>query len=324
MQTLFINPAWDAAGCSYKQAEAINLHTTWKARHFRAVHTYYEDHDIVPENYDKDEFIEIIKQSDVLHFCSAIHSYESTHDFGFNWTDHIQGKVLIFHDYNSFMGKWSERSTEKDLWNKRKEIGYNAIFSSIPQANRIYEGCVYIPDTVNELSDLYTPLPIDRSKLILGHFPTGNEVVRNNKNTDDLLEALELMKVCDRINIDNEITAGLFHKELMAVKKRCTFGFDALWRGFHGMTTVENLALGIPTMVGIDGNFEQVFKEFHSTDVFPFEPVSNVVTIIKTIKKYYNDPALLVARQKEVRQFMVDKWSYKNIANRIIKEYEKI
>jgi len=321
VQTFLINMAWDGAGCAYKQADAINTHTDWTARHFRAVKTFYEELDIGPENYNKEEFLSIIENSDILHFCAATHSYDSPHDFGFDWKDVIKDKILIFHDYNSFPGRWNERVREKDHWNKREEIGYDAIFSSIPQATLIYKDCVYIPDTVNELAERYTPSNINRREIVLGHFPTGDS---NNKNTHELNQAIYTLANTHKIMFHTEIRRELSHNDLMKIKKRCTLGFDALWRGFHGMTTVENLALGIPTLTSIDGNFEEVFKEFHQTDTFPFEIVFTVEDVVNCLKEYAEYPERIEERSNIARKFMVDKWSYKNIANRIVEEYEKL
>lgn len=319
MQVFFINLAWDAAGCSYKQAEAINMHTDWKARHFRAVKTFYDDLDLGPENYNKDEFISIIESSDILHFCSADHSYNSPHNFDFDWDDLVKDKIKIFHDYNSFMGRWDERAKAKDVWTRKDDIGYNAIFSSIPQATQIYKDCIYIPDVVNELSEEYTPSNINRRNIIIGHFPTGGG---NNKNTNELKWA------CIQYNKTGDVSYRIYteipHKQVIKIKKQCTMGFDALWRGFHGMTTVENIALGIPTMTAIDGCFEKVFKEFHQTDIFPFEVTNTKEDIYNCIKDYVHNPELLEERSKLVRQFAIEKWSYKNIANRIVEEYGKL
>jgi glycosyltransferase involved in cell wall biosynthesis len=319
VQVFFINLAWDAAGCSYKQAEAINIHTNWDARHFRAIKTYYADSDLTPENYRIDEFISIIEKSDILHFCSADHFYNSPHNFGFDWNTLVKDKIKIFHDYNSFMGTWGERAKARDVWNRKEEMGYDAIFSSIPQAIKIYKDCVYIPDVVDELSDTYTPSDINRKEIIIGHFPTGGG---NNKNTDEFNWAFNKFNRSDKIKC--RIATNLPHKDIIKIKKECTMGFDALWRGFHGMTTVENIALGIPTMTGINGCFEQVFKNFHQTDTFPFEITNTKEDIFECIKKYKENPELLKTRSKKIRDFAVNTWSYKNIANRIIKEYEKL
>ena len=98
MKSLFINMAWDAAGCSYKQAEAIKMHTDCEVRHFRAVRTFYNTLDIGPENYNRDEFVELVRNADILHFCSATHTYLSPHNFGFDWNEMVKGKIKIFHD----------------------------------------------------------------------------------------------------------------------------------------------------------------------------------------------------------------------------------
>lgn len=321
MNILFINPAWDAAGCSYRQAAAINKYTTHKARHFRAVKTFYDHLDIGPENYKINEFVYLIEQSDILHFCSATHDYPSPHEhgqkfnWGFNWNDFIHKKKTIFHDYNSFPGYWGERWSAKDCWNKRKEIGYNAVFSSIPQAMFIYDGCVYVPDLVDEQDEWFTPDPTrDMTKINLCHFPTGGG---NNKNTSELQTALSIYSV------NHAITTGLPNKQILAIKKEHNLGFDCLWRGFHGATSVENLALGIPTMCNIEPQFEETFKAYFQTDILPFEPVRGIPDIINVLKKY-SDVDLLKERCATVRKFMVEKWSAKNIAENIIKEYEKL
>jgi hypothetical protein len=315
MNILFINPAWDAAGCSYRQAAAINKYTTHKARHYRAVKTFYDTLDIGMENYNRDEFVSIIEQSDILHFCSAVHTYPSPQVWGFDWNDYISKKKTIFHDYNSFPGYWGDRWRTKDCWNKLKEIGYNAIFSSIPQAMFIYDKCNYIPDLVDEQDEWFTPDPNrDMLQINLCHFPTGGG---NNKNTTELQTALSIY------NIRHTITQGISNKEVLAIKKKHNFGFDALWRGFHGATSVENLALGIPTMCNIEPQFEETFKATFQTDILPFEKVQNIPDIINTLRRY-SDVDVLKERCAVVRKFMEEKWSAKNVAEMIIKEYEKL
>jgi hypothetical protein len=316
MNILFINPAWDAAGCSYRQAAAINKYTTHKARHFRAVKTFYDTMDIGSENYNRDEFVTLIEQSDILHFCSATHDYPSPQNWGFNWTDFIGRKKKIFHDYNSFAGYWGDRAKAKDVWNKRKEIGYDAIFSSIPQAVYIYDECVYVPDLVDDQDPWFQPGENrDMTKLNLCHFPTGGG---NNKNTNELMAALHQLKMtCSMIQ-------GAPNKEVLNLKKTCNFGFDALWRGFHGATSVENLAMGIPTMCNIETEFSNIFKIYFKCDEIPFENVKNVDDIVRVLIYYSNDNAALRDRCDMVRKFMVEKWSAKNIAENIIKEYEKL
>lgn len=331
MKTLFINIAWDAAGCSFKQAEAINLHTEWKARHFRYVKTFYDHSDIVPENYNKEEFMQLIREADILHFCSIPHvknlfpnfkGFENWFSFGFDWNELVKDKIKILHDYQSFHGRWSERAEKKDYWDIADKIGYQAVFSSIPQASYIYKDCVYIPDVVNSESEEYTPSEsFNTEGIILAHFPTGEP---NRKNTNELLEAIKIVKDKYNITVDTRITRDIPHKEIIKLKKESNLGFDAFWRGFHGMTTIENLALGIPTMTSADANFKEVFKEFHKTDFFPFEEVNNTNDIVECIKFYGNNLNELEKRSKLIREFMLNTWNYKNIANKIVQEYEKI
>jgi len=316
MNILFINPAPVSDACSYRQASAIKKYTAHNVRHFRAAKTFYDTLDIGPENYDRDEFVSLIEAADILHFCSATHEYPSTHNWGFDWNDFIGRKKKVFHDYNSFPGYWRERCNTKDHWNKRNEIGYDAIFSSVPQANYIYEGCVYVPDLVDELDPWFTPEPNrDMSHLRLCHFPTGGG---NNKNTFELNDALQIYPVF------NFMAQGITNKQVLEIKKQSNFGYDALWRGFHGAASVENLALGIPTMCNVEPEFDFIFNQYFGTDESPFEHVRTVDDIVKTMTKYACDNALLRMRCEQVRNFMETKWSAKNIAENIIKEYEKL
>jgi hypothetical protein len=306
---------------SVHQYNAINKYTNWQARHFHAVDTFYSGGDIKPENYNRDEFVALIEESDVLHFCSADHKYDSTHKWGFDWEPLLKNKVTIFHDYNSFPGRWSERAAVRDFWNRRRDIGYDAIFSSIPQATQIYDGCVYIPDIVDERTELYRPnwsiRPFHR--VVLGHFPTGGG---NNKNGEELSEAVSWFAQNGRINL--LIASDVKHEELIQLKQRTNLAFDCLWRGFHGMTTVENLALGIPTMTAIDGNFREVFAECFQTDKFPFEVTNSVGEIKQTVERYMADVDELMLRGYEVRWFMENIWSAENVAHRIVKQYENL
>jgi len=320
MKVLMINPAWDAAGVSIRQARAISKYTNWQARHFRAIRTFDYDTDIIPDNYNRDEFVQLIRESDVIHFCSATHTYASPHNWGFDWEQELKGKVKIFHDYCSFPGGWRERARAKDYWNKRKDIGYDAIFSSIPQAVHIYDGCVYIPDIVDESSDEFK-LDTHRGYdyITIGHFPTGGG---NNKNTNELNAAIAMAARSHPVKAI--IETGLPHEHIIRRKKMINLGFDALWREYHGMTTVENLALGIPTMCNICPEFYIVFREFFQTDFYPFERVRTVDEIDKCISFYAKNLGALETRSKVVRQFMFDKWSAKNVVTRIVQEYEKL
>lgn len=320
MNILFINPAWDAAGCSYRQAAAINKYTSHKVRHFRAVRTFYDTLDIGSENYNRDEFVAIIENADILHFCSATHDYPSPQNWGFNWNDFIHKKKKIFHDYNSFPGYWGERAKTKDHWNKCKEIGYNAIFSSIPQCNYVYDGCVYVPDLVDDQDSWFMPgTDRDMSKINLCHFPTGGG---NNKNTYELMSALRQLNLSFPYAFQDSY--GMSNKQVLEMKKKCNLGFDALWRGFHGATTVENLSMGIPTLCNIEKEFADIFKKYFNCDEIPFEDVKNVEDTKRVISFYANDNEALKNRCAFVRNFMVEKWSAKNVANNIIKEYEKL
>lgn len=325
MNVLFVNLFWCAAGVSISQSKAINKHTNWKARHFRAIPTFGYETDITPENYNRDEFLALVEAADVIEFCSAHHHRQAESEqhapfrFGFKWADVLKKQRLVYHDYNSFVGHWKERADAKDLWNLRKEIGYDAIFSSIPQAVNIYDGCVYIPDVVDELSPEYTPDPKrDFSKVILGHYPTGGG---NNKNTEELQKALQICPVQTDIAYP-----PIQHTDLLRRKRKINLAFDALWRGFHGMTTVENMALGIPTMCRIDKDFWPEFNKCFEIDGgAPFVLVEDENDIAKMLAFYGGNARFrLQATAEECRKFALEKWSFKNIANRIVREYEKL
>lgn len=322
MNVFFINLFWDAACCSYFQHEAINKHTNWKARHFRAIRTFYENKDLTVENYNKDEFVSLIESADIIEFCSAHHHRQDEAEnlirqtypkfsFGFRFDDVLKNKVKVYHDYNSFSGQWEDRAKEKDYWDTKKQIGYDAIFSSIPQSIFFYNECIYIPDVFE-----HRDIKRDFSEVVLGHFPTGGG---NNKNTEELKRAINLEPVKSIIP-----SKTIYHNELLKEKNKINIAFDALWRGFHGMTTVENIAMGIPTMCRIDFSFWQAYKEFFQTDFNPFENVSNEIEIAECLKKYKNNLDMLKERSEKIAEFGRDIWSYKNVANKIVQTYERI
>jgi hypothetical protein len=320
LKTLLVNPAWDAAGVSIRQCKAINKYTNWEARHFRSTPTFNYATDITPENYKVDEFVSLIEQSDIIHFCSATPIYNTcTMNWGFDWNPLLKNKVVIFHDYCSFPGHWRDRAEAKDFWNRKEEMGWSAIFSSIPQAVHIYKDCVYIPDIVDEKSEEFELSNRSFDKVKLCYFPTGGG---NNKNQAEFSQAMN--QVSKNHKIETIITNGQSNSMVLNMKKRANLGFDALWREYHGMTTVENLALGIPTMCNISSEFVVEFNKFFQTDFFPFELVTNVTDIVSCISNYANNLDLLELRSKAVRQFMFEHWSAENIAKRIVKEYEKL
>lgn|SRR4030065_1445283 len=320
MKTILINPAWDAAGVSIRQAKAINKYTNWESRHFRTIPTFGYDTDITPENYNVEEFVELIKESDIIHFCSATYDYNLNHmNWGFDWREVVKNKKIIFHDYCSFPGHWRERANAKDYWEAKTKIRCDAIFSSIPQAVHIYKDCIYIPDIVDEQTEEFNINPNRLyDKIHLGHFSTGGS---NNKNTDELREALNRVR-----NIDALIpgSSSLRNSDVINFKQNINLGFDALWREYHGMTTVENLALGIPTMCNISEEFFPSFNEYLGTDFNPFEITKTIEDIVKCLEYYSNNLDKLKERSIEIRKFMEEHWSANKVINKMVKEYEKL
>jgi len=317
MKTLLVNPAWDAAGVSIQQCKAINKYTNWKARHFRAVPTFNYETDLVGERYNKDEFVQLAKDSDVIHFCSCPHTYKDHFDFGIDWSDIFKNKIVILHDYAFFEVRWTSLRDSKELWNRKEQLGYDDIWSSLPQGNYIFKDCYYMPDIVNENEDIFNNTK-SFNNIILGHFPTGGS---NRKNTNELNLALAEVRNAG-ICLETIIKSGVSNIEILNIRKRMNLGFDALWRGFHGMTTVENLAMGVPTMVNIEPEFIPIFKECFNSDFFPFEQVATVDEIKNTIIKYAKNLEELKHRSNEVKSFMINNWSSKNIANKIVNRYE--
>jgi len=319
MKTFLINPAWDAAGVSIRQANAINKYTNWKARHFRAIPTFNYPTDMIGEKYNKDEFISVVKESDVIHFCSCPHTYTKEFNFGVNWSELLKNKVVILHDYAFFEVRWTVLRDSKEKWNLKQQLGYNDIWSSLPQGVHIFKDCYYMPDVVDETEDMFKADIRTFDCVKIGHFPTGDG---NRKNTNELNAAIQIVKY--KVNIESIIERGIANEEIIKIKQRINLGFDALWRGFHGMTTVENLAMGIPTMVNIEPEFIPVFMECFQTNFLPFERTSNVSDIANTIITYAKDLESLKQRSLAVKDFMRNTWSAKNIALKITNRYEKL
>jgi len=319
MKTLLINPAWDAAGVSIRQAKAINKYTNWEARHFRACPTFNYQTDLVGEKYNRDEFISIVQESDIIHFCSTPHINKDHFNFNVNWDELLKNKVVILHDYAFFEVRWTKLRDSKERWNWKEQLKYNDIWSSLPQGVHVFKDCYYMPDIVDETEEIFK-CEKTFDKVILGHFPTGGG---NRKNTNELMSALNVAK-SKGVSIESIIKSGISNNEILDIRRITNLGFDALWRGFHGMTTVENLAMGVPTMVNIEPEFTTVFNEWFQTDFFPFEQVGGIEEIANTIIKYANNLELLKQRSIEVRKFMETTWSSKNIANRITERYERL
>ncbi len=320
MNVLFINMAWDAASCSFRQHAAINKYTSWKSRHFRAIKTFYDYLDVGPENYNQDEFRSIMESADVIEWCSADHNYKSPHSFGFDLWEIAKSKKNIFHDYNSFLGHWRDRAMDKAVWTRKKDLGYNAMFSSIPQAAKyVYDGGIYVPDLVDETLPEFTPdNNRNFNRVILGHFPTGDT---NNKNTVELLEAIR------GLDIELVMERNKTNAEILRLKRKCNLAFDCLWRGFHGATMVENMALGIPTICGTDVEFDAISSEYFG-DIVPMFRVSaqNGVRSIRQAIEFY----IGMGSEKRMeyadtaRRFAKERWSASIIANNMVKEYEKL
>jgi hypothetical protein len=308
MRILMVNPFWDAASCSLRQAQIVNKYCPGAyVRHFRAVETYYQDNvDINAANYDRDEFYNLCEAADIIHACSAPVG-TGDFNFGFDWAD-FKHKPHVFGDYCSFSGHWLSGQPCWDV------TGYS-IWSSIPQAEWTYKGCglkdfFYCPDLVDQNLPEFQPVS-DFSRLNLAYLPSGGP-----KDQNLMVEALGRHPCWGAVKFD----AKLPNTEVLKLKSLCNIGFDAIWRGYHGATTVENLAMGIPTMCGIDDTFWQNFTSVFPSDFNPFEIVQNVDDIVKTLEKY-EDLSLLRARSEEIRAFFEEFWSARTLAERMVNQW---
>lgn len=246
----------DPAGMAIAQARAVNAHTEHSVRVVTTTSVYNHawDKDIhIPDctEADIDELRDELARADIFHFHTIVDEH---HALGpLVPRDYMAGKTLVHHHH----GHPDFRGNPHKYQRKYAELGRENLLVSTPDLLRLLPAATWQPNLVPVHDARYTPLenrviaPVE-----LVHSPTRKDL----KNTDDLLASVQQMKA-EGVDFTFTMLDKVPHAECLAVKRRAHIAFDHM-QGYFGVSSLETLSMGLPTIAGLDAHNRTCVREY--------------------------------------------------------------
>ena len=154
-----------------------------------------------------------------------------------------RGKKIVTHFFGSELRKWGMNPF------LREHAGLR--FTSEVDHPKIDPGLIFVPIPFE--SEAIIPRTAENKVLVVGHSPTR----RNVKGTADILRAVQTVQA--EIQFEFRLIEGVSHCRCMHLKSGCDIGIDQVGNyggTAYGRSGLEFLALGIPTITEIPGEYE--------------------------------------------------------------------
>ena len=311
----------DPAGMMIAFANAINHHTTHTARviSMRTVYSsdYEYDIELARIKDDYSEIEDLLIKSDIFHFHMLL---DENYQLGpIQIKDYIHGKGLLYHHHGTYDHQ-SFLALAKNYNDKYKSTKKRAIVST-PDLLKLLPIATWQPNLVplNNIDFLprFSHLT-NQSNIKIAQAPTR----KWNKHT------AEFSRVCTKLeskypNVKGHIIENISHRECLKFKRSCHAVFDHM-NGWFGISSLESLAQGVPTIAGLDDwNITQI-NEFTGLSDIPWIIARTENELELELSKLIRDPELRLIIGKASRRFMESSWSEKQVLSLLTDTYNKL
>jgi glycosyltransferase involved in cell wall biosynthesis len=306
----------DPAGAGMALCAALSRHTECKARlvtlETRYNHNFARDMHIPDlDAADLDELETLLRTSDVFHFHMT--ADEDTRFGPFLPKDHLRGKRVVHHHH----GHPDFRGDPEKYRRKYRERQRRNLLVSTPDLLRLLPGARWQPNAVPVDEAAYTPLAArPDGPLRIGQSPT-NKALKNTEEfvrITDELAATPLLPRNERLLIDN-----VPHKECLRLKRTADIFFDHM-QGYFGMSSLEALSQGVPTVAGLDDwNLEQV-EDFAGLPA-PWVIARDGDSLKRRLEELLLDADARLHLGRRSRSFMESGWNDAKVARRLAEYY---
>ena len=203
---------------------------------------------------DKENCYEVIHSADILHFHHFF-DLDSGGPFG-------ESFIKMCADHAKFLRHY--HSHPLVIARGQMSLVSEIIYSDIPSVvtaqfhERYYPNSLVIPNIIPIESDSDSYLPSkNRIKKRIGFSPTANNSAWNiddygftRWDTKGAPETLSLLRKIPGVDIDHIV--DLPHEECLRRKNNCQICIDELITGSYHISSLESLAMGIPTLAYLD------------------------------------------------------------------------
>lgn len=299
----------DPAGTAINFVNAINRYTDHIARLVTLEANYgnFQRDLHIPDLKNFDEVEYLLKRADVFHLHMVID--DETKLGPFRVGDYVKWKIVVHHHH----GEPPFRKSPELFRQKEKSLGRKTIVST-PDLLKLYPDAFWIPNTLPIFDADYLPYRYDSKtdSIVIGHSPTRREL----KNTEEFLDAMS------QLGLKPLVIENVSHKDCLSLKRQCNIFFDHM-QGYYGVSSLEALSQGIPTIAGLDEWNTGHIKEFTGAGKLPWVIARNVEELKKVICVLVGDKAYRENSGFYSREFMEKYWTEERIVERLINFYER-
>lgn len=304
----------DPAGSAANFRHAIRTCTPHRCRLITTEVRYnfmFEKDLHVPDLQEVGELEHVLGTADVFHFHMG--ADENLALGPLTAKPFIQGKVVVHHHH----GEPAFRSNPERYIDRETSLGRRAIVGT-PDLLRLYPDAEWIPNPVPLDDPEYLPCPkgVD-GEVVVTHSPTRKEL----KNTD------EFIRVMGRLNQKNsKLTMRIIemtpHRECLRIKRQSDLFFDHM-QGYFGLSSLEALAQGVPTLAGLDDWNRDRILEFTGAGGVPWIRARNERELENRIEPLAQDAAMRRTLGMASRRWMETYWNERRIAEALLEFYRR-
>ncbi len=259
-----------------------------------------------------EEIRQLIRDADVVHF--HVLANEQLQIGPLLVQDHLRPGTEIVHHHH---GHPDFRANPVRYRTRYAVLGRRTLVST-PDLLRLLPEATWIPNCVPTSEPLYRPFEGERdpSRVVLSHSPT----VRALKNTHELVTAVERVRATDP-RLELELLEGMRHRECLERKRRSDLCFDHM-QGYFGMSSLEALSQGVPTIAGLDQWNKSEISDFFGCESVPWLRARHGGELTDLLRRLAADPAQREAIGRNSRAFMENVWTEQRVAQGLIEFYE--
>lgn len=317
----------DPAGAAINLCAALNTHTEHCARlatlETRYTHAFTPDiHLPDAQQADLDELADAFRTADVLHFHMT--ADECTRFGPFLPLDYLPGKMLVHHHH----GHPDFRGNPEKYQEKYRKLARRNLLVSTPDLLHLLPGACWQPNVVPVHDPAYLPAgwraahdegARPAGPLRIGHSPTRKDL----KNTD------EFLAVTARLAADASLPASQMvlmddipHRDCLRLKRGCDIFFDHM-QGYFGMSSLEALSQGVPTVAGLDDWNLRHIEEFSGLSS-PWLRAADADELYACLQALLQDAPARLERGAVSRCFMETGWNDARVVARLDAFYRNL
>lgn len=312
----------DPAGAAILLCRALNRHTSHRAR-LVTLETRYHHHfatdihipDAVAAGAEAlDELGDLLRTSDVFHFHMTADEHTA---FGpYLPVDFLAGKAVVHHHH----GHPDFRGNPEKYREKYRRLNRRNLLVSTPDLLHLLSEAVWQPNAVPVDDPLYTPLPErPEGPLRIGHSPTNKAL----KNTAEFLRVTAELAGDATLPPNKALLMDdIPHADCLRLKRTADIFFDHM-QGYYGLSSLEALSQGVPTVAGLD-DWNLTHVEAFAGMSPPWAVVRDEDALKARLRDFLLDEDSRCAWGRKSRLFMEQGWFESKVARRLADFYDQL